>query len=281
MTTGMDVDARAGEPSRRLAGKVVLILGAGSVAPGWGIGKATAVACARAGARVVAADVDAEAARETAALVEGAGGEALAAEVDVADPASVAALAEAAVARFGRVDVVHNNVGIGKVGGPLDIPVEDWDRVHRTNVTALLIAAKAFLPAMRERRSGVFLTTSSVAALRYVGFPHMAYSVTKAAALHFTRMVAAQYAADGIRAVTIVPGLMDTPRIRLTVARAFPDMAFEELRTKRDQQVPMGTMGDGWDIAHAAVFLASDEARYITGTELVIDGGLSLTMNGG
>lgn len=274
-------DGRAGERSRRLAGKVVLIAGAGSVAPGWGIGKAAAVACARAGARIVAADIDLDAARETAALAEAEGAEAIAAAVDVASEESVAALAGAAIARFGRVDVVHNNVGIGKVGGPLDIPVEDWDRIQRTNVTALAIAARAFLPGMRERRSGVFLTTSSVAALRYVGFPHMAYSVTKAAALHFTRMIAAQYAADGIRAVTIVPGLMDTPRIRQTVARAFPDLPFAELRTKRDRQVPLGTMGDGWDVAHAVVFLASDEARYVTGTELVIDGGLSLTMNGG
>lgn len=275
------LNRRAGERSQRLAGKVVLIAGAGSVAPGWGIGKATAVACARAGARIVAADIDLDSARETAALAEAEGAEAIAAAVDVASEESVAALAESAIARFGRVDVVHNNVGIGKVGGPLDIPVDDWDRIQRTNVTALAIAARAFLPGMRERQSGVFLTTSSVAALRYVGFPHMAYSVTKAAALHFTRMIAAQYAADGIRAVTIVPGLMDTPRIRQTVARAFPDLPFEELRTKRDRQVPLGTMGDGWDVAHAVVFLASEEARYVTGTELVIDGGLSLTMNGG
>ncbi|BBK40540.1 oxidoreductase [Allostella vacuolata] len=265
----------------RLQDKVVVITGAGSIAAGWGIGKATAVACARAGARVVAADIDGEAAAETARLVADAGGEALAVTVDVACPRSVEALAAAAVERFGRVDVVHNNVGIGRVGGPLDIDIEDWDRTHRTNVTALLIAARAFLPGMRERRSGVFLTTSSIAGQRYVGFPHLAYSVTKAAATHFTRMIAAQYAADGIRAVTIVPGLMDTPRIRLTVARAFPDLPFEELRHKRDQQVPLGTMGDGWDVANAVVFLASEEARYITGTELVVDGGLSLTMNGG
>ena len=265
----------------RLQDKVVVITGAGSIAAGWGIGKATAVACARAGARVVAADIDGEAAAETARLVADAGGEALAATVDVASPESVEALAAAAVDRFGRVDIVHNNVGIGRVGGPLDVDIEDWDRIHRTNVTALLIAAKAFLPGMRERRSGVFLTTSSIAGQRYVGFPHLAYSVTKAAATHFTRMIAAQYAADGIRAVTIVPGLMDTPRIRLTVARAFPDLPFEDLRRQRDQQVPLGTMGDGWDVANAVVFLASEEARYITGTELVVDGGLSLTMNGG
>ncbi|MGE0718629.1 MAG: SDR family NAD(P)-dependent oxidoreductase [Alphaproteobacteria bacterium] len=265
----------------RLAGKVVVVTGAGSVAAGWGIGKATAVACAREGAKVVAADIDVTAAAETAAIVADEGGEALAAHVDVGEAASVTALAETAIARFGHVDVVHSNVGLGRVGGPLDTADEEWDRAHRANVTALLLAARAFLPGMRARRAGVFLTTSSVAGLRYVGFPHLAYSVTKAAAIHFTRMIAAQYAAEGIRAVSIVPGLMDTPRIRLTVARAFPDMPFDELRRQRDRQVPMGFMGDAWDVARAAVFLASDEARYITGTELVIDGGLSLTMNGG
>jgi len=265
----------------RLAGKVIVVTGAGSIAPGWGIGKACAASFAREGASVVCADVNREAAEETASIVTGEGGVAIAATVDVGDPESVTALERAAMAAFGRVDVVHSNVGIGKVGGPLEVDLADWDRIHRTNVTALLLAAKAFLPGMRERRSGVFLTTSSVAALRYVGFPHLAYSVTKAAAVHFTRLIAAQYAPEGIRAVTILPGLMDTPRIRQTVARAFPDMAFEDLRKQRDAQVPMGFMGDSWDIARAAVFLASDEARYITGTELVVDGGLSMTVQGG
>ncbi|MGE0725663.1 MAG: SDR family NAD(P)-dependent oxidoreductase, partial [Alphaproteobacteria bacterium] len=211
---------------------------------------------------------------------EGEGGMALAATVEVGDQDSVGALARLATERFGRVDVVHSNVGVGRVGGVFETGIDDWDRAHRTNVTALLLAAKAFLPGMRARRNGVFLTTSSVAALRHVGFAHLAYSVTKAAAIHFTRLVAAEHAAEGIRAVSIVPGLMDTPRIRQTVARAFPDLAFDDLRKQRDAQVPMGFMGDAWDVAHAAVFLASDEARYVTGIELVIDGGLSLTIRG-
>lgn len=265
----------------RLEGKVIVVTGAGSVAPGWGIGKACCAAFAREGAAVVCADVNRAAAEETASVVESEGRTAIAATVDVGDPDSVLALERTATERFGKVDVVHSNVGIGKVGGPLDVALDDWDRVHRTNVTALLLTAKAFLPAMRERRAGVFLTTSSVAATRYIGFPHLAYSVTKAAAMHFTRMIAAQYAPDGIRAVTILPGLMDTPRIRQTVAKAFPDLAFDDLRKQRDAQVPMGFMGNAWDIANAAVFLASDEARYVTGTELVVDGGLSLTVQGG
>lgn len=257
-----------------LDGKVALVTGGGSVAPGWGIGKACCVAFAKAGMRVVVVDVKREAAEETAALVRGEGGEALAVEADVSDPAAVEAMANGALAHFGRVDVLHNNVGIGKVGGPTEIGLEDWNRIHATNVTSLLLTARAFLPGMVERRAGVILTTSSVAAIRYVGYPHLAYGVTKAAAIQFTRMVALQYAAQGIRAVSLVPGLMDTPRIAQTVGKQFaadPGSA----QAARAAQVPMGFVGDAWDVADAAVFLASDQARYISGTELVIDGGLT------
>jgi NAD(P)-dependent dehydrogenase (short-subunit alcohol dehydrogenase family) len=254
--------------------KVALVTGGGSVAPGWGIGKACCVAFARAGLRVAVVDVNREAAEETAALVRAEGGEAIALAADVSDEAAVAAMAQAALAHFGRVDVLHNNVGIGKVGGPTEIGLDDWNRIHATNVTSLLLTARAFLPGMTQRASGVILTTASVAAIRYVGYPHLAYGVTKAAAIHFTRMVALQYAAQGVRAVSLVPGLMDTPRIAQTVGRQFgADPA--RAGAARAAQVPLGYMGNAWDVAHAAVFLASDAARYITGTELVIDGGLT------
>lgn len=259
---------------RGLKGRVALVTGGGSVAPGWGIGKACCVAYGRAGMKVVVVDVQRAAAEETARLVREQGTEALALEADVSDAGAVEALAGEAIANFGHVDLVHNNVGIGKVGGPMEIGMEDWDRIHAVNVKSLLLTARAFLPGMAQRRHGVILTTSSIAAIRYPGYPHLAYGVSKAAAIHFMRMVALQYAAEGIRAVTVVPGLMDTPRIAQTVARQF-DADLDKARAGRAAQVPMGIMGDAWDVAHACVFLASDEARYITGTELVIDGGLT------
>jgi len=266
------------EAAPRLADRVVLVTGAGSVAPGWGIGKAAAVAYARAGAAVVAADIAPGAAYETAGLIAAEGGRAVAVRGDAGEDDDVRRMVAEGEAAFGRIDVVLNNVGLGRVGDALATGPDDWERAQRANVTALLLMAKAVLPGMIGRRRGVFLTTASVAGLRHVGFAHLAYSVTKAAAIHFTRMIAGDHARDGIRAVSLVPGLIDTPRIRQTVARAFPDLTFEELRGKRDAQVPLGHMGTAWDVAHAAVFLASDEARYITGTELVIDGGLSLRM---
>lgn len=260
--------------TRNLQGRVALVTGGGSVAPGWGIGKACCVAYAAAGMRVVVVDVNREAAEESAALARESGTEAIAVEADVSVPAQVEAVARSALARFGQVDVVHNNVGIGKVGGPCEIDLEDWNRIHAVNVSSLMLTARAFLPGMVERHRGVILTTSSVAAIRYPGYPHLAYGVTKAAAIQFTRMVALQYAAQGVRAVTVVPGLIDTPRIAQTVARQF-GADLDQARAARAAQVPVGIMGDAWDIAHACVFLASDEARYITGTELVIDGGLT------
>jgi NAD(P)-dependent dehydrogenase (short-subunit alcohol dehydrogenase family) len=192
---------------------------------------------------------------------------------DVALEADVERLFAEARARFGAIDVLHHNVGIGKTGGPLETSAEDFDRIHAVNVRSLLLATQQVLPGMLAQGRGSIIAISSVAGMRYAGYPHLAYSVTKAAVVQFTRMVAQQYAAQGIRANTVVPGLIDTPRIAQTVAKMFSE-DLEEARAARARQVPMGRMGTAWDVAHACAFLASDAAAYVTGTELVVDGGL-------
>ncbi|MGE8631027.1 SDR family NAD(P)-dependent oxidoreductase [Achromobacter denitrificans] len=258
----------------RLAGKVVLVAGAGSSAAGWSIGKASCVTMARQGAAIVALDSQLEAAEDAAHEVGKAGGSALPVQADVADPAAMQAAVDAALRRYGRIDVLQANAGIGKVGGPEDISLEDWDRIQQVNVSSLLIATRLLAPLMREQGGGAIVTVSSVAGIRYTGYPHLAYSVSKAAVIHFARMAAQQYAADRIRVNTVIPGLIDTPRVAKNVARMF-DADARAASAARDRQVPMGRMGTPWEVANAVAFLASDEASYITGTELLVDGGLT------
>ena len=181
---------------------------------------------------------------------------------------------EAAIMKdFGRIDILQINAGVGKVGGPEETSLEDWDRVQKINVESMLIASKLILPIMVKQGGGNVIGVSSVAGIRYLGFPHLAYNVTKAAVIHFIRMLAQQYATQGIRANTIVPGLIDTPRVRRLATSSSADDV-EKLRQARDKQVPMGRMGTPWEIATVATFLASSDAAYITGTEIVVDGGL-------
>lgn len=258
-----------------LSGRVVFVAGGGSAGPGWSIGRAACVTYARLGARVCVADRDAASAEETTALIQTEGGEAATFIGDVALEDDVQRLFAEATARFGAIDVLHHNVGIGKTGGPMETSAEDLDRIHAVNVRSLLLCAQQVLPGMAERGRGSIIAISSVAGMRYVGYPHLAYSVTKAAVAQFTRMVAQQYAAQGVRANTVVPGLIDTPRIAGTVAKMFSGTSLDEARAARARQVPTGRMGTAWDVAHACAFLASDAAAYITGTELVVDGGLT------
>ncbi len=258
-----------------LSGRVVFVAGGGSAGPGWSIGRAACLTYARLGASVCVADRDAASAEETTALIHAEGGTAATLVGDVADEADVQRLFAEARARFGAIDVLHHNVGIGKTGGPLETTAEDLDRIHAVNVRSLLLCAQQVLPDMVERGRGSVIAISSVAGMRYVGYPHLAYSVTKAAVTQFTRMVAQQYAPHGIRANTVVPGLIDTPRIAGTVAKMFSEGSLDEARAARARQVPMGRMGTAWDVAHACAFLASDAAAYVTGTELVVDGGLT------
>lgn len=258
-----------------LSGRVVFVAGAGSVGPGWSIGRASSVTYARLGAQVCVVDRDATSAAETTALIRAEGGIAHTFVGDVAVDTDVVRLFAEARECFGDVDVLHHNVGIGQVGGPMETRAEDFDRIHAVNVRSLLLATQQVLPAMVDRGRGSIIAISSVAGIRYVGYPHLAYSVTKAAVAHFMRMLAQQYAGNGVRANTVVPGLIDTPRIGSTVAKMFSDASLADAKAARAKQVPMGRMGTAWEVAHACAFLASDAAAYVTGTELLVDGGIT------
>jgi NAD(P)-dependent dehydrogenase (short-subunit alcohol dehydrogenase family) len=262
----------------RLAEKTALVVGAGSVGPGWGNGKAAAVLFAREGARVMCADLDLDAARETAAIIIAEGGEAEPCRADASSAADVEQLVRDCIGRFGGLDVLHNNVGIAQVGGVVDLPEETWDRVFAVNLKSCFLAMKHAIPVMERRGGGAIVNVSSIASLRYTGVPYASYYATKAAMNHLTRTTAVEYAPKGIRVNAVLPGLMKTPMVEHSagLASEYGGGDVEEMWRVRDAQCPIGHMGDAWDVAHAALFLASDEARYITGVELVVDGGLTL-----
>ena len=257
----------------RLADRVALVFGAGSVGPGWGNGKASAVAYARAGAKVVCVDINRSAAEETVGIIRGEGGTAEALACDVTKLLEVEDVVARTGALFGPVDILHNNVGHAKMGGPPDLSEDEWRREMDLNVTGMFLACKVVIPTMQARRTGVITNISSSAGIRYVGYPYTSYYAAKGAVNQFTVGVALQYARDGIRCNAILPGLMDTPLIyqQISVKYASPD----DMVKARHEATPMGRMGTGWDVANAAVFLASDEASYINAVCLPVDGGFT------
>jgi NAD(P)-dependent dehydrogenase (short-subunit alcohol dehydrogenase family) len=260
----------------RLEAKVAVIIGAGQ-SPGEGIGngRATALRFAQEGARILAVDRMIGSAEETASLAVREGGECLPFEADVTHAETLAAAMSAAEARWGRIDILHNNVGVSIAGGdkPLDeLTEEAFDRVCAINLRGTIMACKYVLPIMRRQRAGAIINISSVAA-RENTYPLVAYKATKAAMIAFTKQLALQNAAYGIRANCILPGLMDTPMAVDTRARE-SNRSRAEVAAERDARVPLrGRMGTGWDVANAALFLASDEANFITGVSLPVDGG--------
>lgn len=259
-----------------LKDRVALVIGAGSSGQGWGNGKSCAVSFSRAGAKVVAVDVNLVSAAETVSLIRSENGTAQAAQADVSRLADLERVVQMTLKAYGRIDILHYNVGIALLGGSVELREDDWDKVLRVNVTGCFLACKVTLPVMERQGSGVILTTGSIAAMRWTGVDYISYYTSKAALIQFTRAVAMRYASKGIRAVSIVPGLMNTPMIfGSRFQDAYSDGDVKEMVTIRDAQCPTGKMGDAWDVANAAVFLASDAARYITATELVVDGGLS------
>lgn len=259
----------------RLKDRVAVVTGAGSIGPGWGNGKAAAVLFAREGAKVLAVDINEAAARETADIINGEGGQCIAAAADVSSAQDIDRAIEVCQREYGRVDILHNNVGIVVTGGAAEVSEADWDRVMAVNLKGMFLTCRAVLPIMEAQGRGAIVNVSSVAAIRYSGLNYITYYTSKGAILPFTRSVALEYARKGIRANTILPGMMDTPLIYHSLAGAYSKGDAEEMVRIRDSQCPMGKMGTGWDVAHAAVFLASDDAQYVTGAELVVDGGLT------
>jgi NAD(P)-dependent dehydrogenase (short-subunit alcohol dehydrogenase family) len=260
----------------RLAGKIALVTGAGSIGPGWGNGKAAAVLFAREGATVVACDINREAAEETAELVRREGTQALAIQADVTSAEEVEATVAEAIRTFGGIDILHNNVGTLSLGGPVEASLESWRRVMDINVTSMFLTCKYVLPGMVERRRGAIVNVSSIVAITSVGPHYASYSASKAAVNQLTRAVAIEYAPHGIRANAIMPGLMRTPMVEKTLGAGMNPQEIDDLLRRREAICPLGRMGDAWDVAKAALFLASDDAAYVTGHILTVDGGLTL-----
>ncbi|MEK9658390.1 MAG: SDR family NAD(P)-dependent oxidoreductase, partial [Chloroflexota bacterium] len=259
----------------RLAGKTALVVGAGSIGPGWGNGKAAAVLFAREGASVLCVDINEAAARETADIIRAEGGVAEAMGADASNSDQVKAAVDRCLERFGRIDVLDSNVGIVEVGGVVELPEERWDHVFNVNLKSAFLGMKHVIPVMVEQGGGSIINISSIASIRFLGVPYATYYATKAAMNHLTRTTAVEYAARGVRVNAILPGLMKTPMVERSVglAHSYAGGDVEAMWRARDAQVPMGHMGDAWDVANAALFLASDESRYVTGIELVVDGG--------
>ncbi len=262
-----------------MTGKVAIVTGAGSVGPGWGNGKAAATLLARQGAKVFLVDVVAEAAEETRGIIAAEGGTAAVHKTDMLDSAQVAAMAQACVAQFGRIDVLVNNVGGSAPGDAVSMAEEVWDRQIDFNLKTVFLGCKHVIPVMERQGKGAIVNISSVAGLRndgHGGRTHVGYSASKAAVIQFSRSTAGAFVAKGIRVNTVVPGLMHTPLVESRLAKTVAGGDATALIASRNARCPMGHMGTGWDVANAVLFLASDEAGYITGTEIVVDGGLIL-----
>jgi NAD(P)-dependent dehydrogenase (short-subunit alcohol dehydrogenase family) len=259
--------------SQRLKDKVVAVFGAGSSGPGWSNGKAAAVLYAREGARVVAIDVVADAAAETEDTIRAEGGVCIRAQADVTRSDEVERVVADILQAWGRIDVLHNNVGITAMGDPVTASEESWQRVMNINATGVFLTCKHVLPVMLDQKSGCIINISSLASIQINQYPYFSYYASKSAVNHFTRALAVHYAPHGIRANAILPGVMDTPLIHKQISGQYENK--DEMIRARHAASPMGRMGDAWDVAYAALFLASDEAKYITGVCLPVDGGKS------
>jgi NAD(P)-dependent dehydrogenase (short-subunit alcohol dehydrogenase family) len=263
-------------PGGRLAGKVAFVTGAGSVGTGWGNGRAIAVRFAQEGAKVYGVDRDPDRLAETIDIVQRAGGTFVAGDCDVTSSGSIAAAVARCVAELGRLDILVNNVGGSAKGGPVEMSEDVWDAQVDYNLKSVFLTCKHALPHMLAQGGGAIVNLSSTSGLRWTGAAQIAYAATKAGVIQFSRVLAVQYAAQGIRVNTVVPGQLHTPMVeaRLAGQRAGGDV--EALLRERQARIPLPFMGDGRDTANAALYLASDEARFVTGTELVVDGGMSV-----
>lgn len=262
--------------SQRFIGSVAIVTGAGCIGPGWGNGRAIAYGLAREGATVIGIDRDADSMTETAERIAAEGGRFEAATLDVRDAAAIERLVTDVAARHGRIDVLVNNVGGSAAGGPVEMNEEVWDLQIDTNLKSVFLTLKHVLPIMEKQGKGAVVNLASTSGIRWTGAAQVAYAASKAGVIQLSRVVAVQYAAKGIRVNTVVPGQMHTPMVeaRLAGQRAGGDV--DAIIKQRLARIPMGFAGDGRDTANAVLFLASDEARFVTGTEIVVDGGMSV-----
>ena len=259
----------------RFENKVAIVTGAGCVGAGWGNGRAIAVRLAEEGAKVLAVDRDPARLDET---LERAGAARVSIKpwtCDVTSSESVAAMAAACIDAFGTIDVLVNNVGGSAAGGPVEMSEEVWDTQVDFNLKSVFLTCKHVLPTMLEKHSGAIVNIASTSGLRWTGAAQVAYAATKAGVIQLSRVVAVQHAAQGVRVNTVVPGQLHTPMVETRLAKQRAGGDVEALLAQRVKRIPLGFMGDGRDTASAVLFLASDEARFITGTEIVVDGGMT------
>jgi NAD(P)-dependent dehydrogenase (short-subunit alcohol dehydrogenase family) len=256
----------------RLKDRVAIVTGAGSVGPGWGNGRAIAVRFAEEGARVFAVDVDAERLRETLQHNQTIHSHIC----NVTDGKAVAGMVAACLQRFGRIDILVNNVGGSAPGGPVEMGEEVWDAQVDLNLKSVFLGCKHVLPVMERQGGGAIVNLASTSGVRWSGSAHVAYAATKAGVIQLSRVVAMQYAPKGIRVNTVVPGQLHTPLVEFRLAKQRAGGDVQSLLASRKKRIPLGFAGDGRDTANAALFLASDEARFITGTEIVVDGGMTI-----
>ena len=260
----------------RLEGKVALISGAGSCGPGWGNGRATATLFAREGAKVFAVDLNQEAVEETAKTIQDEGNECITYCCDVTNGESVNEMVTSCVDRFGQVDVLQNNVGGSAAGGAMDMEEEVWDKQMDHNLKHVFLVTRAVLPIMVKNKTGSIINMSSTSGLTYGGAFQIAYCTTKAAIMRFSEAVAIEFAGRGVRCNTIIPGQLHTPMVETRLAQQRTGGNIKKLIETRNARIPLGQMGDGFDVAYAAVYLGSDESKFVTGSEIKLDGAMTL-----
>jgi len=258
--------------SLRLEGKVAIVSGAGSVGPGWGNGRAIAVRFAQEGAKVFAVDRDPERLKETVEKAPGIKTHIC----DLLDSGAVAAMVQACISSFQRIDILVNAIGGSAPGGPVEMSEEAWDAQMDFNLKSVFLGCKHVLPAMERQGAGAIVNISSSSGIRFTGAHQVAYSASKAGVIQLSRALAVQVAPKGIRVNTVVPGQLHTPMVEARLARERAGGDVQALLAARVKRIPLGFAGDGRDTANAALFLASDEARFVTGTEIVVDGGMTV-----
>lgn len=259
----------------RLQDKVAIVTGAGCIGPGWGNGRAITVRFIEEGAKVFAVDLRPESLAETVERAGGPSAQLVTHEADVTSSSAVAAMAHACVQAFGRIDILVNNVGGSMPGGPVEMTEEVFDQQVAFNLKSAFLTCKHVLPVMVDQGAGAIVNLSSTSGLRWSGHANVAYAATKAGIIQLSKVTAVEYASRGIRVNTVVPGLMHTPMVEARLAHQRSGGDHEALLESRQKSVPLGFMGDGRDTANAVVYLASDEARFVTGTEIVVDGGMT------